>query len=67
MDDLRARRMCKKMGIKVLGTLGLTEFAKRHGVITKEEALNLLKRIPSTSLCITQEVLEKARSKILSQ
>jgi len=55
------------MGIKVLGTLGLTEFAKRHGVITKEEALNLLKRIPSTSLCITQEVLEKARSKILSQ
>lgn len=66
-DDLRARRTCKKMGIKVLGTLGLIEFAKRYGVITKEEALNLLKRIPSTSLHITQEVLEEVRSKIISQ
>ena len=66
-DDLRARRTCKKMGIKVLGTLGLIEFAKRYGVITKEEALNLLERIPSTSLHITQEVLEEARSRIISQ
>uniref|UniRef100_A0A7J3YU78 DUF3368 domain-containing protein n=1 Tax=Ignisphaera aggregans TaxID=334771 RepID=A0A7J3YU78_9CREN len=66
-DDLRARRTCMKMGIKVLGTLGLIEFAKRRGVITKEEALNLLERIPSTSLHITQEVLEEARSKIISQ
>jgi len=55
------------MGIKVIGTLGLIEFAKRHGVIIKEEALNILERIPSTSLYITQEVVEKARSKIMSQ
>ena len=66
-DDLRARRTCKKMGVKVLGTLGLIEFAKRYGVITKEEALNLLERIPSTSLHITHEVLEEARSRIISQ
>lgn len=66
-DDLRARKTCKKMDIKVLGTLGLIEFAKRYGVITKEEALNILERIPSTSLYVTQEVLEKAWGKIMSQ
>ena len=66
-DDLRARKTCKTLGIRVLGTLGLIEFAKRHGVITKEETLNLLERIPSTSLYITQELIEEARSKILSQ
>jgi len=42
-DDLRARRACRKMGIKVIGTLVLIEFAKRHGVMTKEEKFNLLK------------------------
>ena len=66
-DDLRARKTCKRMGIKVMGTLGLIEFAKKYGVITKEEALNLLERIPSTSLYVTREILEEARNKIMLQ
>ncbi|MCD6340415.1 MAG: hypothetical protein J7L51_00490 [Desulfurococcales archaeon] len=66
-DDLRARKTCKRMGIKVMGTLGLIEFAKKHGIITKEEALNLLERIPSTSLYVTREILKGARNKIMLQ
>jgi len=66
-DDRKARKTSEKMGIKVLGTLGLIKFAKRHGIITKEEALNLIEKIPSTSLYITQKELERARSVIISQ
>jgi len=66
-DDLRARKTCRRIGVRVVGTLGLIEFAKKHGIIAKEEALNLLERIPSTSLYVTHEILEEARNKITLQ
>jgi len=66
-DDLRARRTCGRIGVRVIGTLGLIELAKKHGIITKEEALNLLERIPDTSLYVTREILEEARNRIMLQ
>ena len=66
-DDLRARKTCRRIEVRVVGTLGLIEFAKKHGIIAKEEALNLLERIPSTSLYVTHEILEEARNKITLQ
>jgi len=66
-DDKRARNTCKRLGVKVIGTLGLVEFSKKHGVISKREALELLERIPSTSLYITPELLREARTKIEQQ
>lgn len=66
-DDKKARSLCKRIGVKVLGTLGLIEFAKKHGAITKEEALSLLEKIPQTSLYITKELLDETRTKIKNQ
>ena len=66
-DDKRARNTCKRLGIRVIGTLGLIEFAKKHGAISKREALELLERIPGTSLYITPELLREARTKIEQQ
>jgi predicted nucleic acid-binding protein len=66
-DDKRAKNTCRELGIKVIGTLGLIEFAKKHGAISKEEALSLIAKIPYTSLYITQELLEKAQNKIKHQ
>lgn len=66
-DDKRARNKCEKLGISVIGTLGLIEYAKKHQVIPKEKALALLDKIPSTSLHITPELLEKARNQIKQQ
>jgi len=34
----------------VCGTLGLTEFAKRRGALSKEEALSIIEGIPKTGL-----------------
>jgi len=66
-DDKRARNVCKKLGIKVIGTLGLIELAKKCKVISKEKAIELLNKIPSTSLYITPELLSEAQLKIKQQ
>jgi len=66
-DDKLARKRCEKLGIRVFGTLGLIEFAKNHGALSKEEALSILKEIPKTSLYITPELLEEVRTRIEQQ
>lgn len=66
-DDKKARSLCKRMGLKVFGTLGFIEFAKKHGAVTKEEALSLLEKIPNTSLYIKPELLKEAQAKIEQQ
>ncbi|MEB3788297.1 MAG: hypothetical protein GSR72_00185 [Desulfurococcales archaeon] len=66
-DDKRARSKCRELGVKVFGTLGLIEFAKKHGIISKEEALKLLDLLPDTSLYVTEELLGEARARIRQQ
>jgi len=45
-DDQRARNVCRRIGLKVLDALGLVEFAKKHGVVIKEEALSFARENP---------------------
>jgi predicted nucleic acid-binding protein len=66
-DDLEARRVCERLGIRVVGTLGLIELLKKCKAITKEKALEMLQRISSTSLRITQKLLNEAHRKISTQ
>jgi len=66
-DDKLARKECKKLGVEVFGTLGLIEFAKKHGALSKEEALSIIEEIPRTSLYITPELLEEAKNRIEQQ
>jgi predicted nucleic acid-binding protein len=66
-NDKRARATCRRLGIKVIGTLGLIELAKKNNVITKREALALLDRIPQTSLYATQQIIKEAKDKIRTQ
>jgi len=66
-DDKLARKECEKLGVEVFGTLGLIEFAKKHGALSKEEALRILEEIPRTSLYITPELLEEAKTRIEQQ
>jgi predicted nucleic acid-binding protein len=66
-DDLEARRVCERLGIRVVGTLGLIELLKKCKAITKEKALEMLQRISSTSLRITQKLLNEAHKKISMQ
>ena len=66
-DDFTARQRCKRLGIPVMGTLGLIDFAKRRRIITKNRALEIIDSIPSTSLYITQELLRQVKEKIMHQ
>ncbi len=66
-DDKKARKTCIQHHIKVIGTLGIIELAKKNNIISKNRALKLLDQIPQTSLYITQELLEKAKQKIEKQ
>ncbi len=50
-----------------MGTLGLIEFLKKHKILFREEAIDMLKRIPGTSLYITQSLLDEANNKFLTQ
>ncbi len=66
-DDKRARNKCRELGIRVIGTLGLIEFAKKHGAISKIEALELINKIPDTSLYITSRLLKDIKIKVENQ
>jgi len=66
-DDKHARSVCNKLGVKAIGTLGLIELAKKCGIITKGKAIELLNKIPNTSLYITSALLNSARHKIQHQ
>ncbi len=66
-DDKRARNKCRELGIRVIGTLGLIEFAKKHGAISKIEALELINKIPGTSLYITSRLLKDIKIKVENQ
>ena len=68
VDDEKARRKARKLGLRITGTLGLIELAKKTGIISKMEALNIVRdEIPETSLYITEEVLEQAMERIEKQ
>lgn len=58
-DDRKARSTCKRLNLEVHGTLWLIEFLRKRGAMTREEALEMLNRIASTSLYVDPELLSR--------
>jgi len=55
LDDLRARRCAKAMGLAVIGTLGLVARAKRLGYIEKAEPL--IRQLCQTGLYASEDLV----------
>ncbi|MCS7385784.1 MAG: hypothetical protein NDF55_03450 [archaeon GB-1867-005] len=66
-DDKQARRKCKQLKIRVKGTLGLIKILEENNIITKREAIEIIEKLPKTSLYITKELVEKAKEQILTK
>lgn len=66
-DDKSARSKCEKIKVRVCGTLGLIELAKKLGIISKKDALELIQRIPETSLRVNYDILTRVKSSIERQ
>ena len=66
-DDKQARRKCKQLKINVKGTLGLIKILEENKIITKRKAIEIIEKLPETSLYITKELIEKAKTQILTK
>jgi len=66
-DDKQARRKCKQLKINVKGILGLIKILEENKVITKRKAIEIIEKLPETSLYITKELIEKAKTQILTK
>ena len=45
MDDLAARQKASRLGLKVMGTLGVLLLANHRGLMPREKVLNLIDRL----------------------
>jgi predicted nucleic acid-binding protein len=61
LDDLRARKYAKRLGIKITGTLGVINKAKETGIIEKIKPVieNLIEKDFRVSKNIIQNLLER--------
>ena len=59
-DDRRLRTVCKVLGAKVTGTLGIIVDAVQHGVLSEEEGKELLKKLDASGFRMTVALYEKA-------
>ncbi|MGC9131166.1 MAG: hypothetical protein ACP5H5_06230, partial [Pyrobaculum sp.] len=59
-DDARARRKAERLGLKVMGTLGLVILLAKRGVVSPSEAERLLHEL-SAFIYVTEDVLERAK------
>lgn len=58
LDDLKARIIANKLGIKVTGTIGVVVKAKLKGSISS--AKNILEKISNTDFRINAKIIEQA-------
>lgn len=63
-DDKRLRSVCKALGGKITGTLGLLIQSAKQEKISKKEALDLLRNLNSTGFRMSLELYEKVKSKL---
>ncbi len=63
-DDRVAREVCRRLGISCTGSLGLIKLVKKLGILSRDAALSLLNRIPSTNLYVTPQLLEAVAGEI---
>lgn len=57
LDDLKARKMAKKVGLKFTGTLGIIHKAKEMGVIAKVKPL--IDKLLETDFRISNEIISE--------
>ncbi|RCV64903.1 putative nucleic acid-binding protein, contains PIN domain [Methanophagales archaeon] len=59
-DDRRLRKVCKILGAKVTGTIGIIVDAVLHGPLTEEEGKELLKKLDYSGFQMNVALYEKA-------
>jgi len=60
-DDRRLRNVCRALGGRVTGTLGILIHSVKTGKITKDEALKIFKQLDATGFRMSVELYEKVR------
>ena len=60
-DDRRLRAVCRSLGGKVTGTLGIVIHSVRIGMISKKEALEILRMLDKTGFRMSLELYEKVK------
>ena len=58
LDDKKARRVAQKMGMKVIGTVGMLLRAKRQGIVA--EVKPLLIKLTEVNFRISQGIIQEA-------
>ncbi|RLI76232.1 hypothetical protein DRP05_13245 [Archaeoglobales archaeon] len=60
-DDRRIRNVCKALGGKVTGTLGIVIHSAKTGKIAKSEALEIVKQLDASGFRMSLELYEKVK------
>jgi len=65
IDDYYARKIAKSLGLDVHGTLWLIQQLKMHNIITKENAIKIVKELPSHGFYIDENTFSQVIETIL--
>ena len=60
LDDLKARKLADKLGLKITGTIGILLLAKEKGILLSVEEVII--DLKNTNFRISEELIEKLRS-----
>ena len=60
IDDLKARKLANKLGLRITGTIGILLLAKKKGVLNSIE--ELIVDLRNTNFRLSDELIEKLRS-----
>ena len=63
-DDKRLRTVCRALGGKITGTLGILIHAVKMGKLMKSEAFKILKELNQTGFRMSIELYENVKEKI---
>ncbi|MHA1379183.1 MAG: DUF3368 domain-containing protein [Candidatus Helarchaeota archaeon] len=63
-DDKRIRSVCRILGGKITGTLGILIHSVKNNKLSKSEAFEILKKLHSTGFRMSLELYEEVRNKI---
>lgn len=64
LDDLRARKYAKKVGLNVLGTIGVIVRAQKRGHIAN--ALDIIGKIQQTNFRLSPKIIEEVNKELNS-
>lgn len=64
VDELKARKVALRMGLKITGSIGIILYSYDKGYINKEEVLSYLETFKLTNRYISDNLYEKLRNKI---